>query len=435
MKALRNSWSPRLVRASAALAALGIPSAAAFAGPVFYLPNGQGGYNAYELETGAATLPNAFSTAAGRPFAGAETVGPGATFGHVTTIRNDAHNAVINNLRSINFGGNSVWIGLTDDPTLVPGASEAGNTSGNPLPPAGQEPVAGQRGFGYKWQSGEPLTYQNWNGGEPNNAGTGENGVELTGSGAWNDNGPPSQAGLTRQYIVEYNLNLPSKPGFMAGAPAAGNGTFGVTAVRNAGTLNNVKDLQAALRGGIGQRDSGSFATINFKDPEDAGGAGKFGQAGRATFPGDTAGAADEDFGIVANGIIRITQEADYTFGFSGDDGSILGADFKSKTGGGFAAGDTLQFDSPTGDSNTLGVTHLTPGDYPIQYMFFERGGGAFTELYAGQGVITDRADANLHLIGDVANGGLQLVAAPEPSTFGVLAIGAAGLLRRRRRA
>ena len=38
---------------------------------------------------------------------------------------------------------------------------------------------------------------------------------------------------------------------------------------------------------------------------------------------------------------------------------------------------DTLAFDNPTGDSNVLGVAHLTPGDYPIEFDFFERAGGA----------------------------------------------------------
>lgn len=412
----------------------GIGATAVSAGPIFYAQNGQGGWNAYELESTAATLQTAFSTAAGRTFPGAESVAAnGSVTGHVTTIRNATHNTALNTVRGINFGANSMWIGLTDDPALVAGASEAGNTGGSPLPTPGVEPVAGQRGFGYKWQSGEPFTYQNWNGGEPNNAGTGENGGEMNAGGGWNDNGPPNNAALTRQYIVEYNLNLASKPGFLSHGASPGTGTFGVTAVRGAGTLNNIRDAHAVLRGAGGTRNSGQYNTINFTDPDGQGSGGKFGNAGKVAFPGDTAGAQD-DFLIVANGIIQITQEADYTFGFSGDDGSSLrieGATFISKTGGTGAVGDTLQFDAPTGDSNTLGVAHLTPGFYPIQYIFFERAGGAYTELYAGQGVITDRASASLVLIGDTANGGLALV--PEPASLGLLALGLPVLLRRRR--
>ncbi len=430
----KHAWSAAQKLSFGALALAGMCTASAVAGPIFFLPNGLGGYNAYEIETGAVTQDVAFSTAAGRTFPGAESVGANAgVTGHVMTIRSGEQNAILNTARGVNFGGNAAWLGLTDDPALVPGASEAGNTSGNPLPAAGQEPVAGQRGFGFKWQSGDPFTYQNWGGGEPNNFSTGENAVELTNSGSWNDNGGPSNSTLTHQYLVEYNLNLPSKPSFLGGTGPGSTGLFDVTVVRGAGTLNNVRDAQAVLRGSGGTRNSGSFSTINFKDPQDAGGEGKFGSAGRNVFPGDTAG-ADDDFSLLATATIRITLESDYTFGFSGDDGSslrILGANFISKTNGS-AAGDTLQFETPTGDSNTLGVTHLLPGDYQLQYIFFERAGGAFTELYAGQGVITDRADANLHLIGDTANGGIQLV--PEPSMFGLLAFGIPALLRRRRR-
>lgn len=436
MKTSRRVASVRRILLASSAAVLAMPAVVSLAGPVVFLPNGQGGFNAYELESTAVTLPTAFSTAAGRTFPGAETVAANAgVTGHVVTIRSAAQNALLEQVRSINFGANSAWIGLTDDSTLVAGASEGGNTSGNPLPTAGQEPVSGQRGFGYKWQSGELFTYQNWNGGEPNNAGTGENGVELTAGGGWNDNGPPNQAALTRQYVVEYNLNLGAKPGFQSGQ-AGGAGTFGVTVVRGAGTLNSVRDAQAVLRGTGGTRNTATTATINFKDPDAAGGGGKFGNTNKATFPGDTAATDNDDFALLATGTIRITAESDYTFGFSGDDGGflrIIGATFTSRTGGTAAAGDTLQFDGPTGDSNTLGVTHLTPGDYPIQYLFFERAGGAFTELYAGPGVITDRASTSLQLIGDTANGGLALV--PEPSALGLVAlVGVPGLLRRRRR-
>lgn len=426
--------SNRRWAAAATLAAGAFSLSTVFAGPLFYLQNGQGGWNAYEVETGGVTLPAAFSTAAGRTFPGSGTVGPNAGVpGRVLTIRDGAQNTAFNVVRGNNFGGNSMWLGLTDDPTLVAGASEAGNTGGNALPAAGVAPVAGQRGFGYAWQSGASFTYQNWGGGEPNNAGTGENGVEMTSSGSWNDNGPPNQAALTRQYIVEYGLNLPSRPGFLPGA-AGTVGQWAVDVRRGIGTLNSIRDAEAGIRSGSGTVTSGFATTINFKDPQAAGGEARFGSASRAIFPGDNPAIDDEDFVLTAHGVIRITIEADYTFGFSGDDGSslrITGATFTGKpTGNGAAAGDTLQFDAPTGDSNTLGVTHLTPGDYPVEFTFFERAGGAFVELYAGQGVITDRASASLFLIG--SPGGLQLV--PEPGTVSLAGISAMALLARRRR-
>lgn len=81
-------------------------------------------------------------------------------------------NAVANNgiLASINDAAEndflkdnttgSNWIGLTDE-----------NVEGT-----------------FEWLSGEPLTYTNWNAGEPNDFGTGEDRVEFLNSGRWNDN-------------------------------------------------------------------------------------------------------------------------------------------------------------------------------------------------------------------------------------------------------
>lgn len=420
----------------AAVAAM-FPAMVASAGPMFFLPNGQGGWNAYELEGGAVDDATAFNTAAGRTFPGAESVGPSAVTGHVVTIRSQAQNDQIFGVKEMNFGvGSSMWIGLSSDGTLVPGAGPATNTSGLPDPAQGQEPVSGQRGFGFKWQSGEAFTFHNWAGGEPNNFGTGETGAEMRGDGLWNDNGPPSQPGLTRPYIVEYNLNLASRPQ-QAGLPQGSAGNFGVRVIKGAGTMNNIKDAQAAIRNGAGTVFNSTASVINYKDPDAAGGAGAGFGATRAVFPGDVAGTDDDDFAMIATGRIHIATTDDYTFGFSGDDGSslrIIGATFTSKTNGS-AAGDVLQFDGPTGDSNTLGVTHLAAGDYDLEYEFFERAGGAFTELYAAEGVHTDRGDGSFRLIGDTANGGLPLVAVPEPGCLSLLGIGAAAMLRRRKRA
>jgi hypothetical protein len=421
----------------AAIAAL-VPASLVHAGPIFFLQNGQGGWNAYELEGGQVDEVTAFNSAASRTFPGAESVAPSAVQGHVVTIRSQAQNDQLFGVKEKNFGaGSTIWIGLSSDGTLVPGAGPATNTSGLPDPAQGQEPVSGQRGFGFKWQSAEPFTYHNWAGGEPNNYGTGETGAEMRGDGLWNDNGPPSQPALAHQYIVEYNLNLPSRPQSIAGLPQGGAGTFGVRVIKGAGTMNNIRDAQAAIRNGSGTAFNSTASVINYKDPDAAGGAGAGFGATRAVFPGDAPG-DDDDFALVATGRIHIATEDDYTFGFSGDDGSslrIIGATFNSKTGGTGVVGDTLQFDGPTGDSNTLGVAHLTPGDYDLEYEFFERAGGAFTELYAAEGVFTDRANTAFHLIGDTANGGLPLVAVPEPSCMALLGIGAAAMLRRRKRA
>jgi hypothetical protein len=434
----------KIVRSAALCAAASVfAPVTAFATPVFIAPNGLGGYNGYEIVTTGTKLPDAFNDAKGRTFPGAENVAPdsGVT-GHVVTIRNATQNALLNTVRSMNVGGAPIWIGLSSDPAIVPGAGPASNTSGMPLPTPGQEPVAGQRGYGFKWQSGEAFTYQNWTGGEPNNSGTGEMGAELVSSGLWNDNGPPNQPDLSNAYVIEYSLNLPSRPTY--NLPAGQAGKFNVRMFYNTGqTIDSGRKAQAIFRSGTGTVNT-TASTINYKDPDAGGGNGAFGlTTARANFPGQTDGTDDNDFAMVANGVIRIVQEGDYTFGFSGDDGGalrILGGVFSQITSKGDSAnaqafGDTVAFDNPTGDSNVLAVMHLTPGDYPLEYEFFERAGGAFAELYAAQGVFTDRADPAFHLIGDTANGGLALVDAPEPSTIGLAAVASLGLLRRRKQA
>ena len=67
------------------------------------------------------------------------------------------------------------WIGLTDRFGLAPGATESNDT-------------ADKLTMGWAWANGEPFTYQNWNPGEPNDAG-GEDAGQMVSNGGWNDNG------------------------------------------------------------------------------------------------------------------------------------------------------------------------------------------------------------------------------------------------------
>ncbi|GMI26837.1 hypothetical protein TeGR_g8448, partial [Tetraparma gracilis] len=56
-------------------------------------------------------------------------------------------------------GGEEIWLGLSDE---------------------AEEGV-------WTWVNGEPLSYNNWNDEEPNNAGSGEHFAALQGTSAWND--------------------------------------------------------------------------------------------------------------------------------------------------------------------------------------------------------------------------------------------------------
>jgi hypothetical protein len=182
-------------------------------------PDGAGGWNAYQKVTTPATFNDAHEAAKASTFPGI-TVG-GATIvaadedvdGHLSTIPNADINALL-----LNFAGPG-WIGLTDndstDEFIDLGAFEAGNTSGNPLPPLGSAPDFGQRGEGFVWVDGSPFTYQSWNGGEPNDA-SGEDAIEMIAGGLWNDLPAGTELGQgdgsARPYSVEYDLNLAEHP-------------------------------------------------------------------------------------------------------------------------------------------------------------------------------------------------------------------------------
>lgn len=114
----------------------------------------------------------------------------GGMTGHLAVIKNDTENQFAADLM-VAGGGSDAWLGATStfDPTTnvqhwmwVDGNSFDCNIPGGPC-------------------SG---TYTNFNGGEPNNWGTGENALEMYYSGAWNDLNSPDNTGAISGYIVEY---------------------------------------------------------------------------------------------------------------------------------------------------------------------------------------------------------------------------------------
>ena len=126
---------------------------------------------------------------------------------------------------------------------------------------------------------------------------------------------------------------------------------------------------------------------------------------------------------LIAKCAVRIAVEDDYTFGFRGDDGSrlrVLGRQFVSSTQ--LAAGnninpshhgDGIYFIQGTGDSNTLGVVHLTPGDFNLELTYWEGSGGSSVEVFAARGAKA-AVDGSFQLVGDTANGGLEIVRDPD---------------------
>jgi hypothetical protein len=121
--------------------------------------------------------------------------------GHLVTINDAAENAFVVDFVHRQFGEDRVvWTGFTDDPAY--GGHEAGNTSFYPYPPDGI------RGEGWVWTSGEPVTYQNWAPGQPDNwpgrpsqnFGTTNFNTGAFGPGTWDDS---SELDLSRGAVIE----------------------------------------------------------------------------------------------------------------------------------------------------------------------------------------------------------------------------------------
>lgn len=100
--------------------------------------------------------------------------------GHLVDILDANENAFVEDFKTTSSNGDlRAWIGLTDE------ASE-----GN-----------------FAWTTGEPVSYTNWNAGEPNNSGGNENYAEIFASGAWND--VPDVFSANQGYVVEFDVAVP----------------------------------------------------------------------------------------------------------------------------------------------------------------------------------------------------------------------------------
>jgi hypothetical protein len=151
----------------------------------------------------------------------------------------------------------------------------------------------------------------------------------------------------------------------------------------------------AALRSAVYSENAG---VINYVNTE---GGANYGND--RTFPGLTIGSDVEDFVLEAVAIVTIPSAGAWTFGVNSDDGFRL-------TVGSF----TVQFDPPRGPGDTFGTFNFpAAGTYPLRLVYYERGGGAEVELFAAQGTFASFNSSAFRLVGDVANGGLQVRSVP----------------------
>ena len=144
--------------------------------------------------------------------------------------------------------------------------------------------------------------------------------------------------------------------------------------VYKGGTIGGLGQADAAIAAGnpVG---SGEFQVINFVDSEGGGGTGNY--SGDSPFPGDTA-ADDNDFAMRATTtfFIRSDQVGPWTFGFNSDDGGRVRID----------GVDVIVDDSAHAPQDFFGTINLDAGQHDIEYVFFERAGGAEAELFVAQG-------------------------------------------------
>ncbi|MHC4799378.1 MAG: FN3 associated domain-containing protein, partial [Planctomycetota bacterium] len=108
-----------------------------------------------------------------------------------------------------------------------------------------------------------------------------------------------------------------------------------------------------------------------------------------------------DDYVIEATAIVQITGTGDWTFGVHSDAGFSL-----ELTGPGSFY---MDYPSTRPPADSFAVFNVTaPGAYNLRLVFFERGDWSGVELFAAQGSHSS-FNSNFRLIGDVANGGLQV--------------------------
>ena len=217
--------------------------------------------------------------------------------GHLVTITSAAENTLIDNL----ITGN-IWLSATDSDVegqwIWNGGAEDGLNFWNGAA-AGSAPAS---------------QYENWNGGEPNDFGGGEDNAEMRTDGLWNDNGG------TLRYVIEWDAGLLSDD-LAVDTLYGGTGNDYIYGYGGADFLYG-EDGNDVLIGGDGDDTLSGGANadvLHGQDGDDdlSGGAGTdylYGGAGDDTIDGDNNG--DFIYGNIGDDVLNGGNGADTIYAF-----------------------------------------------------------------------------------------------------------------------
>jgi len=205
---------------------------------------------------------------------------------------------------------------------------------------------------------------------------------------------PGSQITLVAEDATKWYL----VPTVANGGNLLGNtpGQFDVTYYRANITVGNLATAESVISNPSYQSQviAETSSVINYNNTNCP---GHF--AGDRPVPG---GSGDlDDYVIEATAIVQIPSTGKWTFGVHSDAGFCL-----ELTGPGSFY---MDYPSPRAPADSFAVFNVaTPGAYNLRLVFFERGGWSGVELFAAHGS-HGSFNSDLRLIGDIADGGLQL--------------------------
>ncbi|RYD33061.1 MAG: hypothetical protein EOP86_14260, partial [Verrucomicrobiaceae bacterium] len=346
--------------------------------------------------------------------------------GHLVSITSAGKQLFVR--RSLTRAGGDVWIGLTDRAGVAPEAEESQNF--------GTADEA-NRINGWKFTNGDVYEFRNWGAGEPNNAGAGgaEDAVHF-GGGGWNDNqsgfdaDDPEPSGDSAnennappafRYVIEYANNSPTPfPGIRHGMvfppdttfpiPPNTAGNWSVQEVRDLTMAGNIFDAVSQAAAGGGTKFNVQTPYLDFTDPTTNANGGPALTTTPLPYLSHVDGTGDDNVLVVAKTRINITAAGEYTFQVHSDDGFALrvkGQSWVAADGAGYIDPldpTTLVFETGTGDSNTRGLLNLAVGQYDVEFVTWEGGGGAFYEVTASTGSRLNAAQAQWLPLGSTAS-------------------------------